>query len=106
MTCEKNADSGYKMADSDCHPCLEYLKICLIEMCYLAHCLDGLTPIQYEIVAGQHNLHLPDIHEEVNDYLAKQIANKSFIKPIKFNFCQNLYGLKVKYMFICTLIIF
>ena len=24
-----------------------------------------MTPIQYEIVAGQHNIHLPDIHEEV-----------------------------------------
>merc|ERR1719507_3006651 len=30
-----------------------------------AHCLDGLTPIQYEVMAGQHNIHLPDIHEEV-----------------------------------------
>jgi len=30
-----------------------------------SHCLDGVTPIQYEIVAGQHNIHLPDIHEEV-----------------------------------------
>ncbi|XP_023335887.1 anionic trypsin-2 isoform X2 [Eurytemora carolleeae] len=30
-----------------------------------AHCLDGLTPIQYEVVAGQHNIHLPDIHEEI-----------------------------------------
>ena len=51
-------------------------------MCYLAHCLDGLTPIQYEIVAGQHNLHLPDIHEEVNDYLTKQNFS---LKPIRFN---------------------
>ncbi len=62
----------------------------------IAHCLDGLTPIQYEIVAGtystpiclfclcytsisicwhtnmsfmyvgQHNIHLPDVHEEVS----------------------------------------
>merc|ERR1711970_1235542 len=31
----------------------------------VSHCLDGLTPIQYEIVAGQHNIHLPDLHEEV-----------------------------------------
>ena len=30
-----------------------------------AHCMDGLTPIQYEVMAGQHNLHLPDLHEEV-----------------------------------------
>merc|ERR1719347_345569 len=30
-----------------------------------AHCLDGLTPIQYEVMAGQHNIHLPDLHEEV-----------------------------------------
>ena len=27
--------------------------------------MDGLTPIQYEVMAGQHNLHLPDLHEEV-----------------------------------------
>jgi len=30
-----------------------------------AHCLDGLTPIQYEIVAGIHNVHFPSIHEEI-----------------------------------------
>jgi len=30
-----------------------------------AHCLDGLSTIQYEVMAGEHNLHLPDLHEEV-----------------------------------------
>lgn len=30
-----------------------------------AHCMDGLTPIQYEVMAGEHNIHLPDLHEEV-----------------------------------------
>jgi len=30
-----------------------------------AHCLDGLSTLQYEIMAGEHNLHLPDLHEEV-----------------------------------------
>jgi len=30
-----------------------------------SHCLDGITPIQYEIMAGQHNIRLPDPHEEV-----------------------------------------
>jgi len=30
-----------------------------------AHCLDGLSTLQYEVMAGEHNLHLPDLHEEV-----------------------------------------
>merc|ERR1711963_1248288 len=30
-----------------------------------AHCLDGISTLQYEIMAGEHNLHLPDLHEEV-----------------------------------------
>jgi len=30
-----------------------------------SHCLDGITPIQFEIMAGQHNIHLPNLHEEV-----------------------------------------
>jgi len=40
-----------------------------------AHCLDGLTPIQYEVVAGQHNIHLPDIHEELRR------VDKGFLHP-------------------------
>ena len=30
-----------------------------------AHCLDGLSVFQYDVMAGQHNIHLPDIHQQV-----------------------------------------
>ena len=30
-----------------------------------AHCLDGLAVFQYDVMAGQHNIHLPDIHQQV-----------------------------------------
>merc|ERR1712200_219411 len=40
-----------------------------------AHCLDGLTPIQYEIVAGIHNVHIPSIHEQIRR------VDKGFMHP-------------------------
>ena len=30
-----------------------------------AHCLDGLSVLQYDVMAGQHNIHLPSLHQEV-----------------------------------------
>ena len=30
-----------------------------------AHCLDGLSVLQYDVMAGQHNIHLPDAHQQM-----------------------------------------
>ena len=40
-----------------------------------SHCLDGLSVLQFDVMAGQHNIHLPDIHEEV------RLVSKMFIHP-------------------------
>ena len=40
-----------------------------------SHCLDGLSVLQFDVMAGQHNIHLPDLHEEV------RLVSKMFIHP-------------------------
>ena len=40
-----------------------------------SHCLDGLSVLQFDVMAGQHNIHLPDPHEEV------RLVSKMFIHP-------------------------
>jgi len=40
-----------------------------------AHCMDGLSIFQYDVMAGQHNIHLPDIHEEM------RLIKKAIIHP-------------------------
>ena len=40
-----------------------------------AHCLDGLAVFQYDVMAGQHNIHLPDIHQQV------RLVSQSIIHP-------------------------
>ena len=40
-----------------------------------AHCLDGLSALQYDVMAGQHNIHLPDPHQEV------RLVSKGIMHP-------------------------
>ena len=40
-----------------------------------SHCLDGLSVLQFDVMAGQHNIHLPDLHEEV------RLVSKMFLHP-------------------------
>ena len=40
-----------------------------------SHCLDGLSVVQFDVMAGQHNIHLPDPHEEV------RLVTKAIIHP-------------------------
>ena len=37
--------------------------------------LQGLSIFQYDVMAGQHNIHLPDIHEEM------RLIKKAIIHP-------------------------
>ena len=40
-----------------------------------AHCMDGLSILQYDVSAGEHNIHLPDFHEEI------RLIQKAIIHP-------------------------
>ena len=40
-----------------------------------AHCMDGLSVFQYDVSAGEHNIHLPDFHEEI------RLIQKAIIHP-------------------------
>ena len=40
-----------------------------------AHCLDGLSVLQYDVMAGQHNIHLPDPHQQV------RLVSRGIIHP-------------------------
>ena len=40
-----------------------------------AHCLDGQAVFQYDVMAGQHNIHLPDIHQQV------RLVSQAIIHP-------------------------
>ena len=40
-----------------------------------AHCLDGLAVFQFDVMAGQHNIHLPDIHQQV------RLVSQAIIHP-------------------------
>ena len=40
-----------------------------------AHCMDGLSVLQYDVMAGEHNIHLPDLHEEM------RLVKKAIMHP-------------------------
>merc|ERR1719158_415921 len=40
-----------------------------------AHCMDGLSEFQYDVMAGEHNIHLPDLHEEM------RLVKKAIMHP-------------------------
>ena len=42
-----------------------------------AHCMDGLTVYQYDVMAGQHNIHVPDVHDEVR-FIRKAIMHPNY----------------------------
>ncbi|XP_059083508.1 trypsin II-P29-like [Tigriopus californicus] len=47
-----------------------------------AHCVDGLLDIQYDVVAGQQNIHIPDEFEEVR-FVAATFMHPDYIYTSK-----------------------